>query len=75
MKIERAKKEEVVVAKSVISTLEGGTVFKVGTKLFLKTADDGYGGANAVRLTTGEVEEFSSDDLADEVVEGTFNYA
>jgi len=74
MKIERAKKEEVVVAKSVISELSGGTVFKVGTKLFLKVQDDVYD-TTAVRLTTGEVEEFSSDDLADEVVEGTFNYA
>ncbi len=72
MKIQRAEKTVVETPKTAIEDLAAGTVFKVGKKLFIKT--DG-GDNEAVRLTTGEVNTFDYADVADEVVEGTFNYA
>lgn len=71
MQIQRSEKKSVEVVKQVIDTLGAGTVFKVGKKLYLKT--DGYN--EAARLTTGEIDTFDSNDVADEVVEGTFSYA
>ncbi len=71
MIIQRAEKTQVLQPKTSIETLEAGTVFKVGKKLFLKT---NAGFNEGVRLTTGETQEFESDDVADEVVDGTFNY-
>lgn len=74
MKIQRNENEVVETPKQTVDSLEGGTVFKVGKKLYLKTNSTGYS-VDAVRLTTGDIEEFDADSVADEVVEGTFNYA
>lgn len=73
MKIQRSESEAVETPKQTVDSLEGGTVFKVGKKLFLKTTGSG-GYGEAVRLTTGDIQEFDADATADEVVEGTFNY-
>lgn len=73
MNIQRTEKIVVEAPKQNVSDLAAGTVFKVGKKLFIKT--DAGAIAEGVRLTTGELTEFDVDDVADEVVEGTFNYA
>lgn len=74
MKISRNEQEVVETPKQTVDSLEAGTVFKIGKKLYLKLETNGYD-AQAARLTSGEVEEFSSETVADEIVDGTFQYA
>lgn len=73
MNIQRTEKIVVEAVKQTVDSLVAGTVFKVGKKLYIKT--DAGSTSEGVRLTTGELTEFDVDDVADEVVEGTFNYA